>query len=58
MAGASNEIRAWDKYDYVLINFDVDKSVEAVHAVLAAERLKRSRLTGLQGFVEGLLTEL
>ncbi len=58
MAGASNEIRAWDKYDYVLINFDVDQSVAAVHAVLVAERLKRSRLTGLQGFVEGLLTEL
>ena len=58
MAGASNEIRAWDKYDYVLINFDVDQSVAAVHAVLAAERLKRSRLTGLQRFVEGLLTEL
>ena len=58
MAGASNEIRAWDKYDYVLVNFDLEQSVAAVHAILAAERRKRSRLTGLQGFVEGLLTEL
>lgn len=58
MAGASNEIRAWEKYDYVLVNFDVDQSVAAVHAVLAAERLKRTRLTGLDGFVQGLLTEL
>ena len=58
MAGASNEIQHWNDYDYVLVNFDVDQSVAAVHAVLAAERLKRTRLTGLDGFVQGLLTEL
>lgn len=58
MAGASNEIQHWHEYDYVLVNFDLDQSVAAVHAILAAERIKRSRLTGLQGFVEGLLTEL
>ena len=58
MAGASNEIRAWEKYDYVLVNFDVEQSVAAVHAILAAERLKRARLTGLEGFVKGLLADL
>jgi guanylate kinase len=58
MAGASNEIQHWKDYDYVLVNFDVDRSVEAVHAILAAERLKRGRLTGLDGFVQGLLKQL
>lgn len=58
MAGASNEIQHWKDYDYVLVNFDVNQSVAAVHAVLAAERLKKARLTGLDGFVQGLLTEL
>lgn len=58
MRGASNEIQHWSEYDYVLVNFDVDQSVAAVHAILAAERLKRSRLTGLDGFVQGLLAEL
>ncbi len=58
MAGASNEIQHWKDYDYVLVNFDVDRSVEAVHAILAAERLKRERLTGLDGFVQGLLKQL
>jgi guanylate kinase len=58
MAGASNEIQHWTNYDYVLVNFDVDQSVAAVHAILAAERLKRARLTGLDGFVQGLLTQL
>lgn len=58
MAGASNEIQHWEDYDYVLVNFDVDQSVTAVHAILAAERLKRARLTGLEGFVRGLLKQL
>lgn len=58
MAGASNEIQHWEDYDYVLVNFDVDQSVTAVHAILAAERLKRARLTGLDGFVRGLLKQL
>jgi guanylate kinase len=58
MAGASNEIQHWNDYDYVLVNFDVEQSVAAVHAVLAAERLKRTRLIGLDSFVQGLLTEL
>jgi guanylate kinase len=58
MRGASNEIQHWGKYDYVLVNFDVDRSVTAVHAILAAERLKGARLTGLDGFVRGLLAQL
>lgn len=58
MAGASNEIQHWNDYDYVLVNFDVEQSVAAVHAVLAAERLKRTRLIGFDSFVQGLLTEL
>jgi len=58
MRGASNEIQHWGAYDYVLINFDVERSVAAVHAILAAERLKRARLTGLDGFVQGLLKQL
>ncbi len=58
MRGASNEIQHWDAYDYVVVNFDVDQSVAAVHAILAAERLKGARLTGLDGFVQGLLKQL
>jgi len=58
MRGASNEIQHWDEYDYVLVNFDVDQSVEAVRAILAAERLRRARFTGLKRFVQGLLAQL
>ncbi len=58
MRGASNEIQHWDEYDYVVVNHDVDRSVAAVRAILAAERLRRTRLTGLKEFVQDLLTEL
>ena len=58
MLGASNEIQHWDNYDYVVINHDIACSAAAVHSILAAERLRRSRLTGLRGFVQNLLAEL
>ena len=41
-----------------MINHDIDCSVEAVRVILAAERLRRTRLTGLKQFVKNLQTEL
>lgn len=58
MQGASNEIQHWDEYDYVVINHDVEQSVTSLRAILAAERLRASRLTGLKDFVQNLLAEL
>lgn len=58
MRGASNEIQHWDEYDYVVVNDDIEQSVTAVRAILAAERLRRTRLTGLKNFVQNLLAEL
>ena len=40
------------------INHDIEQSLAAVRAILAAERLRRSRLTGLKDFVQNLLAEL
>jgi len=54
MARASNEVSHWDGYDYVLVNDDVDRCFEYVRTILAAERLRRSRQTGLIGFIRGL----
>ena len=58
MRGASNEIQHWHHYDYVVINHDVEQSLAALSAILAAERLRASRLTGLKDFVQNLLAEL
>jgi guanylate kinase len=58
MLGASNEIQHWHQYDYVIINDDVEQSLVSVRAILVAERLRCTRLTGLKDFVQGLLAEL
>lgn len=58
MRGASNEIQHWTDYDYVVVNRDVDQSLAALGAILAAERLRRIRQTGLKDFVQALLGEL
>jgi guanylate kinase len=56
MARATSEISHWDGYDYVLINQDVDSCFGQVKTILDAERLRRSRQTGLIGFVRKLVT--
>jgi guanylate kinase len=56
MARATSEISHWDGYDYVLINQDVDACFVQVKTILDAERLRRSRQTGLIGFVRKLGT--
>lgn len=57
LAGAAEEIRHWEAYDYVIVNEDLEASLEGLRAILAAERLRRTRRTGLGGFVAGLLDE-
>ncbi len=54
MSRAANEIAHWDGYDYVLVNDDAQACFAQVRTILNAERLKRSRQTGLIGFIRGL----
>jgi guanylate kinase len=58
MAAAATEIAHWAEYDYLIINADLDASSAGLSAILAAERLKRTRQSGLDAFVRGMLTEL
>ena len=55
MSRAANEVSHWDGYDYVLVNDDVEQCYDSVHTILKAERLKRSRQTGLICFIRGLV---
>lgn len=54
MTKATDEMSHWAEYDYIVVNHDLDASVEAVKAILHSERLKRARQTGLADFVKGL----
>ena len=42
------------EYDYVIVNADLDESIAGLRSILAAERLKRDRMTGLSAFVRNL----
>jgi guanylate kinase len=55
MARAATEISHYAEYDYVLINHEVGSCLAEVRAILAAERLRRARATGLPQFVRGLI---
>lgn len=55
MARAQAEISHWDSYDYVVVNDEVDTCLAKVRRILAAERMRRTRQTGLIDFVRGLM---
>ena len=52
MSKAADEISHYREYDYIIVNRDLDESVDAVRAILTAERLKRDRRLGLTDFVK------
>ena len=55
MDRARAEISHWAEYDYVVINDDVDECFVKVREILHAERMKRTRQTGLIPFVRELM---
>lgn len=52
---ARAEISHWDGYDYVVVNDDIDACFDKVTQILAAERMRRARQTGLIPFVRELM---
>ncbi|HEV3185589.1 MAG TPA: guanylate kinase [Xanthobacteraceae bacterium] len=58
MAKAVDEMSHWAEYDYVVVNRDLGQAFAEVQAILAAERRKRDRQTGLSTFVRGLQADI
>ena len=56
MDRARAEISHWDAYDYVVIIDDMAPCFAKVRKILAAERMKRQRQTGLIPFVRELMS--
>jgi len=54
MAKAAAEISHWQEYDYVLINDDLEATIQHVRCILEAERMRRIRQPELEGFVRSL----
>ena len=55
MAKANNEISHWAEYDYVVINDDLDSTLNKIKTILDAERMKRGRQTGIAEFARKLM---
>ncbi|MHA6316500.1 guanylate kinase [Altererythrobacter sp. CAU 1778] len=55
MDRARGEISHWAEYDYVVVNDDIDECFVKVREILHAERMKRTRQTGLIPFVRELM---
>ena len=54
MARAADEMSHYPEYDYIVVNYDLDQSIESVHTILKAERLRRNRQAGLTEFMKQL----
>ena len=46
---AERELEAWQDYDYVLVNEDLDTCFQQLQSILLSERLKRARNPALAG---------
>jgi guanylate kinase len=55
LRNARDEIAQWAAYDYLIVNDDLERAYASVTAILNAERMRRTRLTGASVFVENLL---
>ncbi len=42
LAAATREIENYDKYDYILINDDLEESIDRLEAIVLSERLRRT----------------
>lgn len=57
MDGAQNEIRHWRRYDYVIVNENVEQAFGELERILVTERTRRLRNLDLELLVQRLLDE-
>jgi guanylate kinase len=54
---ADDEIRHWNEYDYIIINKNIEESLDKLLSILRAERLKQNRRIGLPAFIGHLMQQ-
>ena len=57
MNKAKDEIAKYHNYDYVIVNADLNESIQKVRSIIQAEKSKRIRQKNLDNFVSNLLNE-
>ena len=51
------KIKHWDEFDYVIVNQNLEETIQKVRRIISCERMKRVRQEGLKSFVDGLIKE-
>ena len=54
MARATDEMSHYPEYNYIVVNHELEQSIDCVHTILKAERLRRIRQAGLTEFMKQL----
>ena len=58
LKNARIEMEHFAEYDYVIVNEDLEDSTQKVRSILAAARLQRQRISGLESFVKDLQSQI
>jgi len=58
LKNARLEMEHWDEYDHVIVNDDLDSSVEKVRGILIGARTTGRRLTQMSSFVKDLQNQI
>ena len=58
LRNAKTEMEHWTEYDHVIINEDLETSVEKVRAIVSAARSEGRRLTQMSSFVKDLQAQI
>ena len=58
LKNARVEMEHWREYDHVVVNEDLESSVEKVRAILTAARTRGARLTEMDAFVRDLQAQI
>ncbi len=52
-----DKIKHWNEFDYVIINDNLEASIQKIQTIFASERMKRTRQLRLKRFVKELIKE-
>lgn len=57
MSVIDDKLSRYEEFDYVLVNDDLEKTIEKVKTIIASERLKRVRYPNMSDFISSLTAE-
>lgn len=55
---AVGEMKHWSRYDYIVVNEDLERAYENVRSILRAERLKQARSPAIGPLIDGMVADL